>query len=1499
MASGTSFTVGDSPSTGGYLSNAGTITAGTGTWTFNGISMTNTGSGTITAPNIDLQIPALGNSYGFDLNIGPNSSFKTVKWALSQTYLIMTVATGTSFSVGDSPTTGGALSNTGNITCGSGTWTQNGAITINNGGVIDFRGCNLSSGTAVTSAGTMKLTGDQGTFPAAPTLNASSTVEYTATTSTRDIKNWTYTNATLKINGVGGVFTLPGAKTFYAVNTDAGIFSLNGQNLTTTNAMTVASGATLRLAGDETITNGSSVLNSGSTVEYVATGTTRDIKDWTYTNATLKINGTGGTFTLPADLSVANLLVTAGTLDEQAHTVTLSNDLTINGGTLISTSGTMSVGGTWLLTSGTFTHNAGTVDFTAMSGTKSITSGEQNFNNIILNGSGGTFALQDATTTLAGSLTVTAGTLVPGSNAISVSGDWTLGASGIFTPGTSRIVFGGTGTSTVSGNTTFYNLTSVTADKVLAFESGSTQTINGALNITGTSGHEIILSRSGGTGTDQWNIDIEPAGTSSVSYARVSNSNASGLAIITQFSTDGGNNTNWTFPFSGPYIWDGSASTDWFTAANWDTNSVPTTTDDVIIDGGYTNAPTLSVIAGSVTIASLTIGSSTNSTTTLSYGTSTKRLIVTGNLTVGPYGVLTHTDNSTSETHALWVDVGGDFTLSTGGIINVDARGYDGGYGPGKGTIIYSGGAYGGLGSILFSASSSGVTYGSITAPINLGSGGRGGPSAGGGGGSVILNITGSIAVNGIVTAQGETVSGYGSGAGSGGSIYIRAATINGGGIIRSDGGDGTNTAGAGAGGGGRVSVVLDSGDFGSFSGIITALGGDNANVTNTYDAAAGTVYKETQAQGTNNGTLIIDNGNLVASSYITTPVTSSITELPSGPITLQNKGNLLIESGVTFSPLTNTITLSTTSTLQINSGGVVNLTGGTLTGDNNNSYLKINGGTFTTSDTFSYTNINLWLATSSTFNPATLFTVGSGAKFTTDVPQTFSGNVTVASGAVMSHSANGTTAQGEMYKVNLTIGGDLTVDGSINVDGKGYSTWYGPGAPTIGIYNGGSYGGMGGDFGSTGGTRHVYGSVTAPVNLGSGGYASAGGGAILLDVNGLTSISGTLSAGGLVSNGSDTGSGGSVYIITGTISGAGTLRANGGNRGNGGSGSGGRIAIILDGSQADFSGFGGASITAYGGSGNTNGAAGTVYKQTQAQGTNGGDLIINNNNISTASGIVTSISASTTDTTVGSFTLTASKAGKLTIDPGQTLTIQATGTPLTVGTGTTLINNGSLSLSGTTFTNAGTVTMSATSTTSYTGQADDSAVTMLNVAHGALNLNNTGTTFNLPATNFDVNGNLTITAGSLDVTASNYILKLAGDFINSAGAGGFVPRAGTVTLDGSNQSILGSSTFYNLTKSTTTAYTLTFGDDTTQTIGASGRLTLRGSSAGRMSLRTVSDNGTAKFNIDDNGSEAVAFVNVKDGTALHSITANQSIDSGGNTNWLFSSFVMWQFQDF
>lgn len=121
----------------------------------------------------------------------------------------------------------------------------------------------------------------------------------------------------------------------------------------------------------------------------------------------------------------------------------------------------------------------------------------------------------------------------------------------------------------------------------------------------------------------------------------------------------------------------------------------------------------------------------------------------------------------------------------------------------------------------------------------------------------------------------------------------------------------------------------------------------------------------------------------------------------------------------------------------------------------------------------------------------------------------------------------------------------NLTVDAGakISADSKGYDLVNpGPGAPVGDAYYlaGASYGGAGRS--ST--TTSIYGSAVQPVDLGSAGNRGGfyGGGALWFAISNSFTNNGEVSV-----NGSNTSSGGSIYVVADKISGTGTMRANGG----------------------------------------------------------------------------------------------------------------------------------------------------------------------------------------------------------------------------------------------------------------------------------------------------------------------------------------------------------------
>ena len=93
-------------------------------------------------------------------------------------------------------------------------------------------------------------------------------------------------------------------------------------------------------------------------------------------------------------------------------------------------------------------------------------------------------------------------------------------------------------------------------------------------------------------------------------------------------------------------------------------------------------------------------------------------------------GILTHTANSTTalgERYKVVLDVAADLTIDLGGAIDVTGKGYAREQGPGRPRGVYGSGGYGGMGGYHSSQPPyPGPTYGSISAPTNCGSGGRG-----------------------------------------------------------------------------------------------------------------------------------------------------------------------------------------------------------------------------------------------------------------------------------------------------------------------------------------------------------------------------------------------------------------------------------------------------------------------------------------------------------------------------------------------------------------------------------------------------------------------------------------------------------------------------------------------------------------------------------------------------------------------------------------------------
>ncbi len=235
--------------------------------------------------------------------------------------------------------------------------------------------------------------------------------------------------------------------------------------------------------------------------------------------------------------------------------------------------------------------------------------------------------------------------------------------------------------------------------------------------------------------------------------------------------------------------------------------------------------------------------------------------------------------------------------------------------------------------------------------------------------------------------------------------------------------------------------------------------------------------------------------------------------------------------------------------------------------------------------------------------------------------PCVVSNGFAILDGGLLTHAAN---AADEANKIDLTVLGDADIEagGMIDVRAKGYAINKGPGAP--GTQGGGSHGGRGVYTALTAGA--CYGSIAAPTNLGSGGYWYPGGGAVRLTVAGALRHNGEILANASVQvqkhgveNDHYTGAGGSVFITADSLLGDGAVRANGGHYMGNYGGGGGRIALVVTGAGADFTGFTG-ETTAFGGrmdgyvlSYKPAAGAGTIFMRCPADGPRRGTFRIDN----------------------------------------------------------------------------------------------------------------------------------------------------------------------------------------------------------------------------------------------------------------------------------------------
>ena len=233
-----------------------------------------------------------------------------------------------------------------------------------------------------------------------------------------------------------------------------------------------------------------------------------------------------------------------------------------------------------------------------------------------------------------------------------------------------------------------------------------------------------------------------------------------------------------------------------------------------------------------------------------------------------------------------------------------------------------------------------------------------------------------------------------------------------------------------------------------------------------------------------------------------------------------------------------------------------------------------------------------------------------------------------------------------------------------------------------------------------------------------------------------------------------------------------------------------------------------------------------------------------------------------------------------------------ASGGTLTVSNGGTLKIGGTNTLPS----NYSAHSIGATSTIEYSGSNQTVATLNSSQKYGNLTISGSGTKTLQGA--IGVATNLTINAGTLDVSASNFGLSVGGDFTNNVAAANFNARSGTVTFNGLiAQNINGTSpghTFNSLTSNRTGTGNLSLGSTATVnglltlTSGniSTGANTLSIGSAGTRSRtsgyilgnekKTYAGNGSFTFDVGTANGYSPVDANVTAGTGDLTVLAVQ-----------------------
>lgn len=901
----------------------GTFTGGTSTITTSGAGMVIAGSGTLNFNN--LTVTGLG--------ITASATAISVSGNLS------TSGPGTF-----THNTGGALTMTGSSKTISGLditfydFTITGSVTTTSSFTITS---NLAvSGSFSATAGTVQMTG------AGKTISGAGSITFYALRVSGTVSTAISFSMRSDLSGIGKLTATAGTLSFISTSSFAGghdLFNvtINGTKLQLgTNAIMGVAGTFSILAGTFDVTT--SVPN---TVNYNGSGL-QSVTSTTYSNLTMSVGGTktaiGG--------------------------FTVNNDLTIGTGTTFSASlFTHIVSNNWI-NNGTFTAGSSTIQLTGT--LNSAVTGATTFNILTINKSSSVNFVTLNNNISVATLNMTTGQLFTGSNSVTItttrSGNGiimgTIVHTHLFLTGTAYAFEGPYNTVTFN-SITLGAVTSVSVNVTAA--SVATFPLEGSIN------REYTISVTN-TGTYSATLrlhyeDLELNGntestmalwryTSSWTGMGKSANDATNNWVEQSSLTDISN--GWTISDANvTAIWKGTTSSNWATAGNWKSGTVPSTGDIVQIGTeAFTNQPSVS---SAVTAKAITFGSIQPATLTIATGGS---LIVNGNVRGDWQADATNTINVGAQT----MTVIGDMILSNGNNARYINLSISSGSLTVNGSLNQAGGAsvsFTGTGSLNIGSDFS-YTAGTFIA----------------GTGTVSYNGTSSQAVAGGIAYNNLTINK------SSGAATISSSAVLNGNLTLSAGTFNMNATMTVAG-----DVTINSGATLNENVSTFSLGG-NWTRNGTFNSALGNITFNGSGSQTISTTTFND---LIINK-------SAGTVSPSGNLTIN--GDLTITSG-TFDLISYTANRSVTGgTVTMGSGAMMKIGGAS------NFPSNFNIKTFSATSTVEYNGTVAQSVAAITYGNLVLSNGGALTKVLTGTTGV-SGDITISSG---------TTLDGSSYTINL-----------------------------------------------------------------------------------------------------------------------------------------------------------------------------------------------------------------------------------------------------------------------------------------------------------------------------------------------------------------------------------------------------------------------------------------------------------------------------------------------